>query len=326
MIMTNNHVDISIIIPVYNVEHYIIECLQSVYAQKNIDGTLIEVIIVDDRGNDASMDVAKGYINSIVTPFKTSIITRDNNGGLSAARNSGILAAQGTYLYFLDSDDFISNDCISILWNEVQTHPNVDIVYGYAECFPNQEIMHKYFDNSRKIKSVYLEGDNLKKAYFSIPDIAWNKLIRKDYLLSNNLFFKEGIIHEDYHWHFRAYCSIKGAAFPADKKSTYFYRQHSGTITDMSKGDKYKENMEILYLDLFHKTDYIHFVDTYLMRQIIFILTELDLSSIRNRSFKYCLKQVYKSTPLHFKQKLILSLMQFLNKRLYIRLFKLLHI
>ena len=77
--MTNNHVDISIIIPVYNVEHYIIECLQSVYAQKNIDGTLIEVIIVDDRGNDASMDVAKGYINSIVTPFKTSIITRDNN-------------------------------------------------------------------------------------------------------------------------------------------------------------------------------------------------------------------------------------------------------
>lgn len=144
MIMTNNHVDISIIIPVYNVEHYIIECLQSVYAQKNIDGTLIEVIIVDDRGNDASMDVAKGYINSIVTPFKTSIITRDNNGGLSAARNSGILAAQGTYLYFLDSDDFISNDCISILWNEVQTHPNVDIVYGYAECFPNQEIMHKY--------------------------------------------------------------------------------------------------------------------------------------------------------------------------------------
>lgn len=94
----------------------------------------------------------------------------------------------------------------------------------------------------------------------------------------------------------------------------------------MSKGDKYKENMEILYLDLFHKTDYIHFVDTYLMRQIIFILTELDLSSTRNRSFKYCLKQVYKSTPLHFKQKLILLLMRFLNKRLYIRLFKLLHI
>ncbi len=324
--MISSRFDVSIIIPVYNVEHYIIECLQSVYAQKDIDDISIEVIIVDDRGNDASINIAKGYIYSITTPFKTSIITRVNNGGLSAARNSGILAAQGTYLYFLDSDDFISDDCIKTLWDEVSTHPSVDIVYGYAECVPDKRKMRNYFEGGRKNSSQYLEGENLRGIYFSIPDIACGKLVRKDFLLTNELFFREGIIHEDYHWHFRAYFAIKAAAFPANKKSTYFYRQHTGTITDISKGDKYKDNMNKLYMDLFHETGYINFVDTYLMRQFIFILTELDLSSPHNRCFKYCLKQIYNGTPLHFKQKLILSLMRFFNKRLYIRLFKLLHI
>lgn len=296
------------------------------YAQKHTDGISIEVIIVDDCGNDASIDAAKRYINSIIIPFKTSIITHDTNGGLSAARNSGIRAAQGTYLYFLDSDDFISNDCIKTIWDEVLSHPEVDIVYGYAECFPDKRIMRNYFENGRKNSSQYLVGENLRKNYFSIPDIACNKLIRKDFLLTNGLFFRERIIHEDYHWHFRAYCAIKDAAFPANEKSTYFYRQHTGTITDISKGDKHKDNMNKLYMDLFHETSYIHFVDTYLMRQIIFILTELDLNSTRNRCFKYCLNQIYNGTPLHFKQKFILLLMRILNKRLYIRLFKLLHI
>ena len=96
---------ISIIIPVYNVELYVEECLQSVANQTMTEG--IECIIVDDRGQDNSAAIAKQYIDSYKGDIRFTFIQREKNGGLSAARNTGIEAATGEYVYFLDSDDYL---------------------------------------------------------------------------------------------------------------------------------------------------------------------------------------------------------------------------
>ncbi len=94
---------ISIIVPVYNVERYIEECLKSVMEQ-NFGGAL-ECIVVDDCGSDSSMAVVERLTGAYTGPIEFRIISHDRNRGLSAARNSGIRAASGDYVSFLDSDD-----------------------------------------------------------------------------------------------------------------------------------------------------------------------------------------------------------------------------
>ena len=104
---------ISIIVPIYNVEEYLEECLQSVANQTMTEG--IECIIVDDCGLDNSAAIAKRFIDSYQGDIRFTFIQREKNGGLSAARNTGIKAATGEYVYFLDSDDCLVPSAIETL-------------------------------------------------------------------------------------------------------------------------------------------------------------------------------------------------------------------
>ena len=104
---------VSIIIPVYNVEPYIERCIESVLCQTYRE---LEVILVDDSSPDCSMDLARKCIdNSNRNKLDIIHLRHDHNLGLSAARNTGIEAATGDYLFFLDSDDWITDNCISLL-------------------------------------------------------------------------------------------------------------------------------------------------------------------------------------------------------------------
>ncbi|MFW5517943.1 MAG: glycosyltransferase family 2 protein [Segatella copri] len=104
---------ISIIILVYNVEQYIEECLMSVTNQSITEG--IECILVDDCGQDNSAAIAKRFVDSYQGDIRFTFIQREKNGGLSAARNTGIKAATGKYVYFLDSDDCLVPSAIETL-------------------------------------------------------------------------------------------------------------------------------------------------------------------------------------------------------------------
>lgn len=122
---------VSIIIPVYNVEKYIRQCLESVINQtyKNI-----EIIVINDGTKDGSMKIVEEYLED-----KRIKIINKNNGGLSSARNKGIEEATGEYIYFLDSDDWIEKDTIEVL---VKNSKDVDII----------EANFFYFDEITKIK------------------------------------------------------------------------------------------------------------------------------------------------------------------------------
>lgn len=188
---------ISIIIPIYNVEKYIFDCLQSVATQTMTKE--VECILVDDCGKDDSMQIAQSFVKNYKGEITFHILHHTVNRGLSAARNTGIHHAEGDYIYFLDSDDTITPECIESLYNLATRH-NADMVQGSYISESNflNKFAHKLpccIDDNRTIKRLMLNYDRF-------PVMAQNRLIKRELVIKNNIFFKEGIIHEDNHWTF----------------------------------------------------------------------------------------------------------------------------
>lgn len=227
---------VSIVIPVYNVEAYIEECLLSVYNQET--KVNIECIIVDDKGTDRSINIAESFIetNDNLPNICFRIIYRDENGGLSAARNTGIKAATGEYLYFLDSDDTIVPQCIETLVGIADKYGSIDLLPALYIRENNdmsqfgKDSFPEFSDNQRLIKRSLLDYDK-------IPVTAANRLIRRQVITEHNLYFKEGIVHEDNYWTFFLAKHIQRMAFCAEK--LYYYRETTGSIT--KKPNKEKE-------------------------------------------------------------------------------------
>lgn len=233
--------NVSIIIPVFNVADYVEACLQSVMEQKRIDNISIECLIVDDCGTDESMVIVEHTLASYQGPIEFHILRRDINGGLSAARNTGIRAARGKYLYFLDSDDTITPNCIATLWQYVCDHPLIDIVFGRTVCTPDPSLLQSYLNFHSKGALIFCNDKaKIHEIYLLFPEIACNKLICTDWLRTNNLYFTENIIHEDLDWHLRSYFYISSYACELNSTPTYLYLQRTGSIMDKSLADKEK--------------------------------------------------------------------------------------
>lgn len=217
---------VSIIIPVYNVEKYVGEALKSVLAQTYKD---FEVIVVDDCGTDRSMKVVEEIAEK--NPC-VRILHHERNRGLSAGRNTGIAAAKGDWLYFFDSDDILAPECISNLVSLAEMHPDAEIIVGQYDEFKEGEAYHQA---RLKQQCAVFEGDVIG-SYMEerIPTTAWNKLVRKDFLVKNHLFFKEGLVHEDALWSFQAFCLVSKVV--VSDAITYHYLQRPGSL-DKQKND-----------------------------------------------------------------------------------------
>lgn len=224
-----NNIKISIIVPIYNVADYVKDCIESIIVQTYPD---IELIVIDDRGNDNSMQIVNALLERASSGLSIKIITHNQNKGLSAARNTGIRNSSGDYLYFLDSDDMIVSDCIERMVNCLKRHPSCDIVQAGSTVNSTkfQWLNHEswalngdYSDNVEWIAQTMLKRLNC------IPVTAWNKLIKKDFITDNNLFFYEGLIHEDELWSFQVARCIKSVAFC--RYNTYIYNIREGSIT-----------------------------------------------------------------------------------------------
>lgn len=218
---------ISIIIPVYNVELYIIRCLQSVVAQS--DKVDIEVLLVDDCGTDNSIQLAESFLKEH-KGLDYRILYHSQNRGLSAARNTGLRAAKGDYVYLLDSDDALLEGALSELSEPLKTG-QYDVVIGNYITEPSKEEMSmlllpkgEVMGNERILRS-YAKG-----LWYVM---AWNKLCRRDFLIDNNLFFEEGLLHEDVIWSFMVACKAKSMYIV--KCPTYIYSIRQASImTGMS--------------------------------------------------------------------------------------------
>ncbi len=207
------YIQISIVIPIYNAGYFITRCFESVSKQnyKNI-----ECLFIDDCSPDSSNDILQEMISAYKGPIQFSIVKHEKNKGLSGARNTGTRLANGDYIYYLDSDDDITPNCIHSLVDIALKYENVDIVQGATNTIP--PLTGRDWRDIRGNSFPIFSNDRtwIRQHFFSKPNIpvnAWNKLIRREFLLENNLFFKEGLVHEDEHWMFFVAKKIESIAF-----------------------------------------------------------------------------------------------------------------
>ncbi len=222
---------ISIVIPVYNVEEYIEGCLQSVAAQ-TYEGEM-ECIVVDDCTPDGSCAVVEHFLEDYKGNVQFKFIHHEVNGGLSAARNTGICNATGDYILFLDSDDEITPTAIKLLAEPLKER-NYDFVIGDygvdGSDYPFSPLLLPH--------GVTLEGREIFSAMASLQwyMMAWNKLCNLSFLRANNLYFKEGLLNEDNLWSF---CLANSAgSMHVVKRVTYKYKVRGSSI--MGKINSYK--------------------------------------------------------------------------------------
>ena len=214
---------VSIIIPIYNVSKYLVRCLDSVVAQSFQD---IECILVDDCGTDDSVSIADNYIQHYQGSILFRLLHHEHNRGLSAARNTGINAAQGEYLYFLDSDDAIVDDCIESLLNLFNKYQDVEFAQGNIlnkdgniSSYGLKAHIPEYTNNREELQRIMLS---------EITTVAWNRLIRRDFVLKHKLFFPEGYFTEDMYWGYFITKFLKAAAFT--QKGLYIYYINEGSM------------------------------------------------------------------------------------------------
>lgn len=188
--MCNNAV--SILIPVYDVQTYIAKCLESVASQTY--GGQMECIIVDDCGYDDSIAIAEEFIAGYDGPISFRIIHHKNNRGLAAARNTGVAAAQGDFVFHLDGDDWIEPTAIELLIKK-QQDTDADIVSGNFIRHCNEgDILHLIPDFATPMDMVY-NAIELKGVH-----CVCMRLIRKSLYTDNDISAIEGVdISEDYH-------------------------------------------------------------------------------------------------------------------------------
>lgn len=229
---------VSIIIPIYNVEPYIKDCLHSVINQTYQN---IEIILVDDCGTDKSMKIATEFTNQYTDKFKIIIVHHSKNSGLSAARNTGILNATGEYIYFLDSDDTLPNNAIEKLISMAFIHKELDFVIGGVKTYGDKVYTYPlhskpYINNNTEIMNDYF--------LFKWNVMAWNKLIRKEFLVRNNIRFLEGFYHEDIDFSFKLAIHAKRMACCYD--ITYNYLIRKASITTNKKCKNFTDHITIL--------------------------------------------------------------------------------
>lgn len=229
---------ISFIIPVYKVERYLEQCVNSVLCQtyKNI-----EIVLVDDGSPDNCPKICDEYAakdNRIKVLHKP-------NGGLSDARNEGLKIATGNYIVFMDSDDFWTNNKhLEQLTNIVKENPDCDFVgFNCMYYYSDTDSYTKWVSYFNKIQ-IPTNGNDAMLALIgsgTFPMSACLKIIKRQFLIDNALFFEKGILAEDIPWFINVLEKCKKCIFT--NQYIYAYRQNvSGSITN-SGGERSFNNL-----------------------------------------------------------------------------------
>ena len=279
--------EVSIIVPVYQVEKYIRQCVDSILAQTFTD---FELILVDDGSKDQSGQICDEYAG---LDERVKVIHKVN-GGLSDARNKGMDWASGNYFMFVDSDDYIAPTMIECLYESI-VNENADIaVCNYLYYFENDR--SKNF--ATNIKSEVLSGAEIfykrkNERNYGIWTVAWNKLYKSE--VFGNIRFRFGKYHEDEFWANDIYqMDIKVVTIP---ECLYYYRQRDNSI--MGK-KSFARNIDIL--DALQERLYIYLKSPeysgQAYRVLVYSLEYLEESKrlITNRDEKYNFIQAEKQT------------------------------
>ena len=227
----------SIVVPVYNVEHYLEQCLESLQAQNYGD---YEVICVNDGSTDSSRDILTEWESRLP---QMRVIDREN-GGLSAARNTGLQDAKGEYVVFVDSDDWVEPNFLECLNSSLITHHSsltpLDMI-----CFACQRTDNEATDSLHREQTSgwdYYNRHALEARV--VPFVCvWQRCYRREFLMDNNLWFREGILHEDNEFTPRVCLKAKSIKVIPDVLYNYRVRPNSIMTT---RGIRSKESLILI--------------------------------------------------------------------------------
>ncbi len=218
----------SIVIPVFNVELYIEKCLMSCINQENFSIDEYEIIVVNDGTQDNSLTIVEKVKNEFYN-HNIKIVNREN-GGLSAARNTGLENVRGKYVWFVDSDDWIANDALFNLKKKINQNNNPEIItFRHTTVFSDGTYSKTNSGEDLKNSGLdFLKSNSFLSACCCVYAVS--------FLKENDFTFKEGILWEDSELNLKAYALANNHYFLA--KPLYFYLRRDSSIT--TKGTSFK--------------------------------------------------------------------------------------
>lgn len=289
---------LSIIVPVYNVETYLEECLGSLV---NIQIDPKEIILINDGSTDRSGDIAEKFASD----YPYIKIIHQQNQGLSATRNVGLLKAEGKYIMFVDSDDWIIENRLEEIFSEA-IKSNADIIMGNALfCYPNGGTNNPFAPVPdslchHNLAGKYCFAELMEHGAF--PPMVVNYLYKKEWLDKQRLHF-ENVLHEDELWTTQAMC--KAEQIYITNIDFYGYRQREGSI--MNTLNRSRRIRDLIYIanQLIRFASNYKFDDTeknvksqlYVKAYMLYQLAFTSLASIKNSDFvlpTHSLYMIYK--------------------------------
>lgn len=235
---TQNDILLSFVIPVYNVEDYIKKCVNSILNQ---GCSQIEIILIDDGSTDSSGAICDEFAESSCLVK----VVHQKNMGHSFARNNGLNLASGKYISFIDSDDFINENCLSemLLWAE-ESREDICFLNAYKFFLNSKSELLDVLPKRSQIKSKTAEEVlNVLSLCEKFPGSACGKLFNREFLIKNNILFPTDLLYgEDLS--FMVYCFLNAQSFDRLDIDYYYYRQgRSGSVTSC-------KNKEVKFKDL----------------------------------------------------------------------------
>lgn len=239
---------LTIVIPVYNVEKYLEKCLDSIVQQSGSWDEAVEVLVIDDGSPDHSGEIADAYAKK----YTFMRVIHQKNAGVAEARNTGIRAASGQWLLFIDSDDWLAENAISIIIKKclIEKNANILLFDAYKESLSRQEAW-EHFAHETIIKTRE-KLDLLQAAVLYFPMVnthiplaaPWDKVYRKSFLEQYHLLFcRELKVLDDMVFNVMAFGSAREIRYFKDR--IYHYRFVPDSITNNYKQDRVEQDEKV---------------------------------------------------------------------------------
>lgn len=225
---------ISLVIPCYNVADFVSRCIRTCLTQ-DIPSTDYEIILVDDGATDNTGEILLQWEKK----SPNIQVIRQKNLGLGGARNTGLLNAKGNYVWFIDSDDWIAENCLGALLQKAEAY-QVDLLYFHAKKILPDDVEMDFGSD--------LDGGPFRMSECALQKIqlsAWIELYRRDFLISKDIRFAEHFLHEDTDFNSRVFAYDPKVFFLPDQY--YFYdNRRMNSITNSKEMQMQHDNLKIL--------------------------------------------------------------------------------
>ena len=290
---------ISVIVPIYNQEKYLDECIQSIIDQtyKNL-----EIILVDDGSTDNSLEICKKY-EKIDKRIK---LIHKENGGLSSARNCGLDSASGKYVMFCDSDDYFVPRSCEILLNLIKSKNANYAIGNYINCTEEGVLWEKPTFDQDIYHDFKVSIKDYDKSFYIMSSSVCNKIFSIDFIKKHKLRFVEGVPAEDAI--FTTFCFIKSKYTYYTSEIMYIYRQRNGTSISTNNTLKYFMGISKAYkyiYDNFKANNELDFYKYFYLKTLFYILFKFIDSTVMNYEDRLdALKELQWFTKLYKKLKI----------------------